>query len=359
MQTQQLPAALVLQKIYPLTEDQRAEARQHARTAIIKSFGPRPNRDQFRDHSTSEYPRWLTYGVGFMLLIVFFAAANLSMFRVFTAGRNHFQESITVPWQAALAGASAFLLAEFMVIASTIAQRIYFKGRDRWLMAVPIALGLAMAFIGNWAISQPELTFTAAGVWSVLETATPPAAVLFMSIIGERIILEALRSRHANEKAYQAALAEWQALVNEPESSPEWRRTYANTLRDTIRAANKTGRGQKERQEIMGNLSRAEWSMLVAREFQAGQWFDAGTGEQLLTLTMGQAPAISDPKGPAPTAQPNASATSVPASSVQSMAAAPALAVNPQQLQLEFVPEPVNNNGHGNHNGAGAGTSSV
>lgn len=263
-----------LETLIPLTEEERLDARDRARQNVIRSFGPRPKRDTFKDHAASEYPAWLTYGVGTMLLLVFFAAANVSIFRVFTAGRDHFMETINIEWQAAIVGASSFLLAEFMVIAATVAMRIYFKGRDRWLMLVPILMGLLMAFVGNWAISQPTVEFSAAGLWSILETATPPAAVLFMAIIGERLILETLRNRHRNEQAFQAALAEWQELTAEPEKSPRWRKSYANALKEMLRETNGSGRGQKERREWMQQMRGLEWSVVVMREMQADQWFE-------------------------------------------------------------------------------------
>ncbi len=270
----------VLAALQPLTEAERLDARDRARQHVMRLAGPRPARDQFRDYTASEYPRWLTLGVGAMLVIVFAAAANVSVFRLFTAGRDHFLESIGIEWQAAIVGASSFLLAEFMVIAATIALRIYFKGRDRWLMAVPIGLGLLMAFVGNWAISQPQVALTAAGLWSILETATPPAAVLFMAVIGERLILESLRNRHRNEQAFQAALADWQQATAEPERSPAWRRSYANALKEAIREANGSGRGQKERRELMAALRGPEWAALVLREMQADRWFEEAIAAQ-------------------------------------------------------------------------------
>lgn len=263
-----------LEMLVPLTEEERLDARDRARKNVIRSFGPRPTREQFRDYAASQYPRWLTFGVGLMLVIVFAAAANVSVFRIFTAGRDHFLETIGIEWQAAIVGASSFLLAEFMVIAATIAMRIYFTGRDRWLMALPIGLGLLMAFVGNWTIGQPKIEFTASGLWSILETATPPAAVLFMALIGERLILETLRNRHRNEQAFQAALAEWLKMTAEPEKSPIWRRSYANALKEVIREVNSNGRGQKERREFMQQMRGPEWSVVVMREMQADQWFE-------------------------------------------------------------------------------------
>ncbi len=263
-----------LEILIPLTEEERLDARDRARKNVIRSIGPRPTRDQFKDYAASDYPRWLSTGVGVMLIIVFAAAANVSIFRVFSAGRNSFLETIGIEWQAALVGASSFLLAEFMVIAATIAMRIYFKDRDRWLMLLPIAMGLLMAFVGNWTISQPRVELSAAGIWALLETATPPAAVLFMALIGERLILEALRNRHRNEHAFQESLAEWLARTAEPEKSPAWPNSYANALKEVLREVNANGRGQKERREFMQQMRGAEWSVVVMREIQADQWFE-------------------------------------------------------------------------------------
>ena len=286
-----------LELLLPLTEEDRLDARDRARQHVVRAYGPRPSRGQFQDFSASDYPRWLTVGVGVMLMVVFFAAANVSVFRVFTAGRDHFLQTIGIEWQAAIVGASSFLLAEFMVIAATVAMRIYFKGRDRWLMVIPILLGLLMAFVGNWAIAQPEVAFSALGLWSILETATPPAAVLFMAVIGERLILESLRHRHRNEQAYQTALQEWLTLTNAPEEAPNWRRVYANALKEVLRTVNMTGRGQKERAALMAQMRGREWSAVVMREMQADQWF-----EEIDLSPFGAAPAVvlNVKAGPAP-----------------------------------------------------------
>lgn len=265
--------ARALELLSPLTEGERLAARQVARENVVKAYGERPTRAQYRDTVASDYPRWLTVGVGLMLFIVFFAAANVSVFRVFTAGRDHFMQTIPIDWQASVVGASSFLLAEFMVIAATVAMRLFFKGRDRWLMAIPILLGLAVAFVGNWAIANPIVEFSAPGLWGLLETATPPAAVLFMAIIGERLILEALRNRRANERMYQVAAAEYDALTANPESAPRWPQALANAYREALVRANSAGRGATERRELMARLTVYDWRELVGRELANDEWW--------------------------------------------------------------------------------------
>ena len=267
-----------LEQLHQLTDAQRLDAREKARAHVIRAYGERPKRSQFADHTVSEYPRWLTLSVAAMLFVVFTAAANVSVFRVFTAGRDHYLT--TMPnqnWQAAVVGVSAFVLAEFMVIASVIAARVYFQGRARWLLALPAALGLAMAFVGNAVITHPTLGLGLADLWGLLETTTPPTAVLFMALIGERLILDAVRRQHANERAYQQALAEWQQATAEPENLPGWRAAYANALREALIAANSKGRGSTARREYMQTLGAEEWRALVWRELAADNWFEDPT----------------------------------------------------------------------------------
>lgn len=277
-----------LEMLQPLTEAERLDARDAARKLAIRKFGPEPKRSDFQQATQGRYPRWLTWSVAIMLLIVFFAAANVSVFRVFTAGRDHFMESINIGWQAAIVGASTFILAEFAVIASTIAMRIYFDGRDRWLMGMPILLGLAMAFVGNYTITQPNT------VWAWLETITPPAAVLFMAVIGERLILSALETRQANELAFQRAHQDWRERTADPEASPQWRITYGNALREAIRKKNASGRGRAEREQLMQAMRGPEWSAVVWREFEADNWLQNLPPMKLEEIPAGAIPAPKD-----------------------------------------------------------------
>lgn len=248
----------------PLTIDERINARQAARQAVIRSAGEQPRREQFQHAGFSRYPRWVVGLVAGAMLIVFIAAALPSLFRLFSAGRDYFMIGIPDATQAAVAGASTFLLAEFLVIVSTLVMRVYFTGRAALLMALPIAFGVFMALVGNWVVAQPHDLFG----W--LETLAPPVAVLFMSLIGEKIILTAIEQRQQNEAAYQAALAGYKKSTEAPEQSPSWGQMYANALRDAL--IRKNSRYKTER-ELLPNLSTEDWRGLVAREMQADSWY--------------------------------------------------------------------------------------
>lgn len=85
-------------------------------------------------------------------------------------------------------------------------------------------------------------------------------------------LLETIEHRHAHERAYQTALAEWQAATSEPEQHPQWSQFYANALRDALRHTN------TRRQEALAALTTADWRSLVYRELQSEKWYE-DTGE--------------------------------------------------------------------------------
>jgi len=258
-----------LSVINPLTEADRLDARDHARRHVIRRAGPEPRRDQYRHATLSQYPRWLTGLVGAMLAIVFVAAASISTFRLYAAGRDFFMEDLPIPWQAQAVGVATAIMAEFLVITAASAATILFTGRSRALAAIPVAIGLAVAFVGNHEITQ------AVTLWGWLDTIAPPLAVLSVGVMGERVILLTLRERWANEQAYQAALADWKAATADPESSPDWGQAYATALRDRLRAVNSRGAGKAAREAAMADLTLADWRALVHREIEADHWYAA------------------------------------------------------------------------------------
>jgi hypothetical protein len=272
----------LLQMFRALTDEERIAARDRARDVVVLAAGARPSRAAFDHASVSQYPAWFTRVVAFFMVVVFVAAAMPSLFRLYTAGSTYFMHGIQSEFLAAIVGISTFLLAEALIILSTISARVYFTGRQRLIFVVPVGMGLAMALVGNWFVAQPTDLFG----W--LETLVPPMAVLFLALIGERLILDAIETRHANERAYQEAYQQWQAVTASPESSPRFQSAYVNALRDELRRANSSGTGATSRKEAMLAFTFKHWSALVARELAADDWFtspqDLG-GEDFLSAS--------------------------------------------------------------------------
>ncbi|MEO0562119.1 MAG: hypothetical protein AAF125_08395 [Chloroflexota bacterium] len=251
-----------------LTDDERLDAKATARDVLRREIGDKPARDAFQNTTVREYPSWVTRLVGGLMLLVFAAAAMPSLFRLYEAGYTYHLQGIDNPMQAAVVGVSTFLLAEFLIITSTLAASIFYRGRARAVFAIPIGLGLAVAFVGNWTVVQPHDLFA----W--LETLVPPLAVLVMSFVGERLILDAVRQQHSDERAYQEALTEWQAEQSQIEDHPRWRVVYGRALVTALREANTGGAGTRARQDLMNGMSRRQWAGLVRHEMEIerGEW---------------------------------------------------------------------------------------
>jgi hypothetical protein len=102
-----------------------------------------------------------------------------------------------------------------------------------------------------------------------LEAVVPPLLVLSTAYVLKEQVLETIEQRHMDERAFQIALAEWQAATSEPEQHPHWSQLYANALRDALRKAN------FRRQEALAALTTTDWRRQVDRELQAEQWYVA------------------------------------------------------------------------------------
>jgi hypothetical protein len=58
--------------------------------------------------------------------------------------------------------------------------------------------------------------------------------VLSTAYVLKEQVLETIEQRHADERAFQAALADWQTATADPERHPNWPQVYANALRDAL-----------------------------------------------------------------------------------------------------------------------------
>lgn len=269
MTTHTLPD--IMAALAPLTETERQAARARARAQVVGEHD-KPNRAAFAQAAISEYPAWVTRAILAMLIITFAGSFLTSAFNVFAAGRDHFlaamPEGAGVGWQAVIVGGSIVAMAEFITIAAVLAGRILFTGKRFWqgVMIIPVVIGVTIAITGNAVIGRPS------GFWPWLVTVTPPVVVVFLSLILEQIALSDIKTRHATERQYQAALADYNRKTANPDKSPDYRLKYANALKESIRAKNARGRGRQDRLELMAALGPGEWSALIYRELDSDNW---------------------------------------------------------------------------------------
>jgi hypothetical protein len=92
--------------------------------------------------------------------------------------------------------------------------------------------------------------------------------VLSTAYVLKEQMLESIEMRHANERAYQEAVSEWQRAAMNPEAHPRWMQFYANAIRDALRKTN------SRRREAVESLTHGDWRTLVYRELQADHWYD-------------------------------------------------------------------------------------
>jgi hypothetical protein len=121
-----------------------------------------------------------------------------------------------------------------------------------------------IALVGNIQLSLPGHEHN---VFSWLEAIVPPLIVLSTAYILKGQLLETIEQRHATERAYQSARADWQVITTEPEQLTQWTQFYANALQDALRKAN------ARRKETLAGMTQADWRLAVYREMQADLWF--------------------------------------------------------------------------------------
>lgn len=252
-----------------LTPEQRLDALESAKQYMVRFIGEKPLPSQFQNLSMSKYPQWVTRMIAVFLGITAVASALPSLFRLFTAGRDYFVQGINEPFQGAIVGISTFMLAEFLVILSTISANVLYTGRARWLFAIPVVMGLSMAIVGNITVVQPHDLFS----W--LEALVPVFSVLFIALIGERLTLESIQSRHESTRAYEQAVATWQSDMSKIESHPRFAQAHADSIRQQIISVNARGTGAGARKAQMEAMTPNEWKQVVLGELNNDNWFTA------------------------------------------------------------------------------------
>ena len=111
-------------------------------------------------------------------------------------------------------------------------------------------------------------------VFAWLEAVVPPLVVLSTAYVLKGQMLETIEHRYTTERAYQTALADWQAAAAEPEQLSGWSQFYANALQDVLRKTN------ARRKEILAAMTQDDWRRAVYREMQADLWYEEPEPEE-------------------------------------------------------------------------------
>lgn len=256
----------MLVQIKPLTQEERQLAHAAAEEAVMRDIGERPNRDYFNHHAAHRYPPLVTKLISGLCIVLLLAAFTPSAIRLYVIGSSTF--GAAVPYELAMiaVGIATVLTAEVgQVVFSLALATLGTTPNARRLLYVSMGIATAIALVGNVQVALPGHT-TSPFAW--LEAIAPPLLVLSTAYVLKEQMLEAIELRHANERAYQEAVNDWQRATINPEAHSQWMQFYANALRDALRKTN------SRRREALEGLNTADWRALIYRELQADNWYE-------------------------------------------------------------------------------------
>jgi hypothetical protein len=294
-----------LAQLLSLSESDRLAARDVARENVIKRIGPKPTREQYQDRTAGEYPRYVVIVVTTIVMVLLAAFFVISAQRLYSIGKEKFTtprdgNAITFEHGGMVAGIAIVIGSESAALGFWLAAGVLGKRRSekRVLYALSLA-STALALIGNgqFALGGDWSNLTG-DPFSIIEALLPPLVVLGAGLTFERLFVDDIARRHANEREFQQDLAAWTAATGDPESSQHWKQAYANALKHKLVEANGRGRGQAERRELMGTLTAADWRALVYRELQADSWYDTAQPDQPVALPVAVVAASPAPRDP-------------------------------------------------------------
>ena len=255
----------MLNQIRPLTQEERQLARAAAQEAVIRDIGERPQREDFTQHAAHRYPPSVTKLITGLCIALLLAAFTPSAIRLYVIGSQTF--GAAVPYEVAMVavGIATVLTAEIgQIVFSLALATLGATTSARRLLYVSMGIATAIALVGNIQVALPGHSDSP---FAWLEAIAPPLLVLSTAYVLKEQILEAIELRHANERAYQEAVDEWQRATANPEAHGQWMQFYANALRDALRKAN------NRRREAVQALTTGDWRVLVYRELQADNWY--------------------------------------------------------------------------------------
>lgn len=256
---------LQLSQLKPLTQEERQNAQVAAQQSVMRAVGERPLREAFDRHTASRYPPSVTKLINALCIVLLLAAFTPSAIRLFVIGSETFGAAVPDSLAMVAVGVATVLTAEIgQVVFSLALATMGTTASARRLLYASMGIATAIALVGNVQVALPGHMHSP---FAWLEAIAPPLLVLSTAYVLKEQLLDAIETRHANERAYQEAVNLWQSATADPESHPHWMQFYANALRDAIRKAN------NRRKDALTELSTADWRPLVYRELQADNWY--------------------------------------------------------------------------------------
>jgi hypothetical protein len=254
-----------LSQLKSLTQEERQNAHASAQQAVMRAVGERPLREAFDRHTASRYPPSVSKLINALCIVLLLAAFTPSAIRLYVIGSETFGAAVPDALAMVAVGIATVLTAEIGQVVFSLALATMGKTTSaRRLLYASMGIATAIALVGNVQVALPGHMHSP---FAWLEAIAPPLLVLSTAYVLKEQLLDAIETRHANERAYQEAVNLWQSATADPERHPHWMQFYANALRDAIRKVN------IRRRDALESLTTADWRMLVYRELQADNWY--------------------------------------------------------------------------------------
>ena len=278
---------LDLSALLELTEAERLDARDLARDNAVKRLGPKPDRSMYQDRTASRFPPYVIATVSSITIILILAFFAISAMRLYTIGSHTFGENISFTAPKIIAGIAIVIGSETGALGFMLAAGVLAQGRRERNIFYALAFASTLiALVGNaqFALGGNWRGMITSNPFAVIEAIFPPVVVLGGALVIERLWLTDIARQHANEQAYQDDLADWKHAVDHIEDTADFKTVYMHALKKILVDVNSSGRGQKERREIMAGMNGYHWRVMVERELKADDWTALNTPQHALTM---------------------------------------------------------------------------
>ena len=199
----------MLSHLKPLTQEQRQNALDAARRAVLRAAGEKPERQHFDRHTTARYPPSVTRLINGLCIVLLLAAFTPSAIRLFVIGSQTFGAAVPDELAMVAVGIATVLTAEIgQVVFSLALATLGTTPGARRLLYASMGIATAIALVGNIQVALPG-HMDSPFAW--LEAIAPPLLVLSTAYVLKEQLLDAIETRHANERAFQEAVNAWQA----------------------------------------------------------------------------------------------------------------------------------------------------
>ncbi|MBL8130366.1 MAG: hypothetical protein JNL42_00805 [Anaerolineae bacterium] len=258
-----------LSQIRLLTQEERQFAYSAAEEAVLRDIGDQPQRHHYNQYTSDRFPAHVTRLITGLCIALLLAAFTPSAIRLYVIGSSTFGAAIPSELAMIAVGIATVLTAEIgQVVFSLALATLGTSISARRLLYASMGIATAIALVGNVQVALPG---HAESPFAWLEAIAPPLLVLSTAYVLKEQLLVTIEQRHANERAYQEALRDWQAAALAPQAHPQWMQFQANALRDALRRAN------SRRRDVVERLTTADWRALVYRELQSDAWYETPT----------------------------------------------------------------------------------